>query len=115
DLGDGAPPLQLRVRDAQQRDGLLHDQEFAPANVTPSRPNLPTAQTWFAGQAQQLRDALDRALEARWQTRFCAAAQYTTEEAARCAYAKKSLPAGVTSALALAYGDDARALLDFQR
>jgi hypothetical protein len=115
DLGDGGPPLTLRVRDHDQRDGLSHDQQFAPAGVQPSRPDLPTAQAWFAAHAKELRDSLSAALESRWQSRFCTAERFTAEEAARCAHARKPLPAGVTAPLALAFGDDARVLLDAQR
>lgn len=114
DLGDGAPPLQLHVRDAQDRDGLLHDQEFAPADIMPSRPDLPTAQAWFVAHAQQLRQELSQALASRWQARFCAATQFSSEEAARCAYAQQTLPEQALAPLAQTFGDDARALVDFQ-
>jgi hypothetical protein len=100
------------VRDAQERNGLLHDQEFAPADIMPSRPDLPTAQAWFVAHAQQLRQELSEALAARWQERFCTATQFNTEAAARCAYAQQTLPANVVAPLAQAFGDDARALID---
>ena len=110
DLGGGAP-LALQVRDAQQLDGLLHDVEFAPADIKPSRPNLPTGQAWFATHGVELRDALGAALDVRWQQRYCAAAQFTVEEAARCAHARKSLPEAAQAPLLADFGEDARALL----
>jgi hypothetical protein len=114
DLGDGAP-LALRVRDKQHGDGLLHDVEFAPAGISPSRPNLATAQAWFAAHATELRDALTAALDTRWQERYCSAAAFSVEEAARCAHAGKQLPAAARAPLTGAFGEDATVLLAIER
>jgi hypothetical protein len=112
ELADGEPPVAVRIDHADKRSGLRHDVTFAPAGVAPSQPRLATASDWVRVQAVELEQAFRDALEARWRERFCAAEDYSPEEAARCLGAKSDPPPAVREALRALFGDDLEPLLN---
>ena len=110
ELADNEPPVNVRVDHAIKHAGLHHDVTFAPAGIAPSRPNLPTPTEWLHEQAEELRQSFQAALDERWRTRFCAAEDFSPEEAARCANGRGKPPAGALEALRGTFGDDAELL-----
>jgi hypothetical protein len=87
--------------------GFDHDVTNAAASVSPERANLPTLADFLAREEGRLKDELKTRLDARYGELYCAAKQYTLEEAAACAYlAPGKVPAAVHAALRGAFGAD---------
>lgn len=107
-LGADASPLVLLHTDQRVERGLFHDVTFEPAGIEPARPGLTSREGWVGRQLVQMNEKFAAMLSAQWSTRFCAAAQYSPEEAARCAYLGAGrVPQPATQAIAGSFGADA--------
>lgn len=94
-----------RMADAQS--GIEHDVTFAPANVYPSRADLPSREAVLEGQRRALERQLVSALDGRYAKLHCTAATYDREAAATCAYLDhKTAPAAVHATLRSLFGAD---------
>jgi len=110
-LGDGLAPLNVEVKQAQNRRAYQHDETFAPAGVRPQRADLPSVSAWLASYLAGKKVAMVRKLRGRWAKAFCSAPQLTLDEAARCALGRE-WPASVPPVLTAALGPDAELMLD---
>jgi hypothetical protein len=107
-LGMEVPPLLVVQQENRTESGLLHDVTFAPAGIEPSLPGLTSREGWVGRQLVQMRDQLAAALSARWSARFCAATEYSGEEAARCAYLRAAgIPPEARRVVEGSFGQDA--------
>ena len=95
------------TRLAEAQAGIEHDVTFAPANVYPSRANLPSREEVLDGQRRELQRQLVAALDARYATLHCAAATYDREAAATCVYLDhQAAPPAVHATLRTRFGAD---------
>jgi hypothetical protein len=104
----GRAPMTASHSDRLEKWGYDHDARFAPANVHPSRADLPLSDVWLERGTQKFAQAVRSQLLERWRQSYCSAAGYTVDEAARCARAGTPLPAGAASVLEPLLADDTR-------
>jgi hypothetical protein len=87
--------------------GIDHDVTHARAGVSPQRANLMTFLGFVAREQTQLRTRVLRALGDHYRRKHCAAATYTLDEAAACAFLDpKDVPQPVHAALRATLGPD---------
>jgi hypothetical protein len=67
-------------------EGIDHDADFAQAGVYPQRSNLTSAEGFVANEERRLANELRVRLDALYAARYCRKAEFTLEEASRCAY-----------------------------
>jgi hypothetical protein len=103
-LADDPEPIVIEQTNNELQTGLLHNDSFGPANLSPSKPKLWSHQEWFVAQVWDLRQRLDTALQERWKRRFCNKPQFTLEQAARCAFRQREVPKPVREVLDEALG-----------
>jgi hypothetical protein len=109
-LGSGEPLL-VRLSANDRRRGLDHDANFAQANLSPSRADLPTAEQWFDELSRRFSLELSQGLSSHWQASFCREPAYNAETAARCAYGSPA-PPEARAALAPVFGGDVDQVLE---
>jgi hypothetical protein len=87
--------------------GLDHDAELSAAGVSPQRANLTTAPAFVFAEQQRLASELRARLDALYARRYCRAAMFSLEEAARCAYLDpSSAPAAARGMIRVQLGED---------
>jgi hypothetical protein len=103
----GLPEITASVDANAHQSGDDIDATFAAAGVVPSRANLPTHEQFAAAQHGRLADQLLSLMKAEYSRRYCTAASYTIEEAARCAVAGiDSLPRQARDSLGQVFGGE---------
>jgi hypothetical protein len=103
----GLPALVASVDVSTSESGYDHDVTIAPAGVSPSRANLTSQDDFAAHEQSRLATRLVQILDDAYAARFCAAATFTLETAAECAYMGPShLPANAHAALRAQLGGD---------
>jgi hypothetical protein len=107
ELTDKEPPLLIDHKRTGKQSGLRHDVSFPQAGVKPSEPGIFSASGWLRDQAAELERRFVGDLDERWRAKFCAAARFEAEQAARCVRAGGDQPASAIDALRAIYGDDA--------
>lgn len=111
-LGALAEPLVIDWNKDTQQVGLQHDELFAPAGVSPSRPNLLTPQDWYSQNLSGLLASLQDGLAQRFSARYCSDSPAGLEEAARCAYLSvRPLPPAVLAMLTARFGSATQQVL----
>lgn len=103
------PPLDVTATTSRDdtATGVAHDVTFEPAGVAPQRPNLPTRARVIADERARLAAELVASLDARYAETYCAAATYTRDAAAACAYLDPTrVPAPVRVTLRATFGGD---------
>jgi hypothetical protein len=93
------------------QSGIEHDVTIAPANVYPQTAGLATQQDFVATERDRLAAALVARLDDAYAQKFCTAATFTLDEAARCAYAGATrMPETAHVALAAVLGGEEKYL-----
>lgn len=85
-LGADLDGLIAAVEQNATETGIDSDASFAQAGVYPQSANLTSAESFVANEERRLTTELRTRLDALYAARYCRAAQFTLEEAARCAY-----------------------------
>jgi hypothetical protein len=106
-LETGRAPFVASRSDSLSRWDYDHEVTFVPANVYPSRSQLPAAERWLEDQMRTYEREVKSQLFAKWRASHCSAQVYSVDEAARCARGGVELPEPARNALKPLFGEDA--------
>ncbi len=110
-LGADFDGLVAQVQQNTSEEGFETDASFAAAGVYPQTANLTSAEGFVANEERRLVGELVTRLGALYAARYCRTAQFSLEEASRCAYLDlQSAPEAVRQVMREQFGEDEQLL-----
>ena len=107
DFKQGIAPFVVHLSNTATKSGVDHDSSFPPADVAPSRANLPSRDAFWSEQLPTIASRTSMSANGHWATAFCSQASYNPDEAARCYYIPAAeRPKAAHDALFVSLGPD---------
>ncbi|MFY2556459.1 hypothetical protein ACN469_02350 [Corallococcus terminator] len=95
------------LQDHLSESAYEHDVSFGPGDVSPSRANFTSPESWLEQRVDQMSARFAQTLREHWRESYCTTPARTLDEAARCARAGLTLPTPAYQVLSEVLGDDA--------